>query len=155
MLAAWQRKKKYGPPPVAVRGPNARPPTPNRKLATELPLHLPFALEPQLEPDDLAHSVADARGDEGLALVGEAADDDMTMERGGVLIVDPRLNRGAYPSRVPSAHELPGEVAEVTKAPDRTRRDHEPELAAIIGAAVEEVVHIESDPVSLEAADPA
>ena len=65
-----------------------------RHLVRELGLKLDLALVAQLQRDELARPVADAMGDivagdvEDLAVVGDAADDDVGVGMAGVVMVD-------------------------------------------------------------------
>ena len=131
------------------------PVEPGEAVGIHFPLkllgHLKLGLPAQLPRNDLAGPFANAIGDivagdvEGLAVVGDAAHEDMGVRVAGVVVVDRDPVEFRPEVSFHLLHQIAGGLARVGQVHAVLCRDDEAELVAVIAASVEEsatILHI-------------
>ena len=124
------------------------PVEPGEAVGIHFPLkllrHLKLGLPAQFPGDDLAGALANAVGDivagdvEGLAVVGDAANDDVGVGMAGVVVVDRDPVELGPEVGLHLLHQIAGGLARVGQLRAILGRDDEAELMAVLAAAVEE-----------------
>ena len=107
-------------------------------------VNLQLGLAAQFQGDDLAGPFADAVGDivagdvEGLAVIGDAAHEDMGVGMAGVVVIDrdPVELRAEVGFHL--LHQIAGELAQVGQLGAVLGRDDEAELMAVLAAPLQE-----------------
>ncbi len=113
-------------------------------LAAQFLLHLQLGLPPELAGDEIARPGPDAVGDvvagdvEDLALIGDAADNDMGVRLPGVEVVDRHPIERGVEVLLHLSHEIAGEGLEVPELDAVLGGHDEPELVAVLQPAIDE-----------------
>ena len=131
------------------------PVEPGEAVGIHFPLkllcHLQLGLPAQFQGDDLAGPLANAVGDivagdvEGLAVVGDAAHDDMGVRVAGVVVIDRDPVELRPEVGFHLLHQIAGGLARVGQLRPVLGRDDEAELVAVVAAPLEEsaaVLHV-------------
>jgi hypothetical protein len=118
-------------------------------LVPELLLDLELALGSKFQRDDLAGSMPNTMGDviagdvQDFAIVGDPADHHVRMGVAGVVVVDRDPVQLGLKVALHLLHQPSGKALEIPKLDAVLRRYDQPELMAIIVAAIEESGAIE------------
>ena len=131
------------------------PVEPGEAIGIHLPLkllrHLQLGLPAQFQGDDLAGPLANAVGDivagdvEGLAVVGDAAHEDMGVRVAGVVVIDRDPVELGPEVGFHLLHQIAGGLARIGQLRAVLGRDDEAELMAVLAAPVEEsaaILHV-------------
>jgi hypothetical protein len=103
-----------------------------------------LTLMPQFQRDQFARPVADAMGDvvardvENLHIIGDASDNDVGMGMAGVVVIHGYPIEAGVQVLLHLPHEIAGEAAQIAHLAGVFRRDDEPELVAVLPAALDE-----------------